>query len=299
MQLLLIILLIAIIFYLLYVLFDVFYILRQLKTINSVETNREIQIGTRNPIIKKLALAINTLIVDKKISRKKARDTIKQLDMAINNISHDLRTPLTVANGYSQYITNNNLSEDERNVYLEKISSNLNKVEDRLELLLEYNRLNENRVVVNLEKVNFSRILEESLISMYESFVKKEFEMEVDIDSEIYVISDKSILERIVQNILGNMLAHGERNGKISLRKDKFINFEASNFVSEPIKNIDRLKERFYTEDFSRQNKNSGLGLYIVDELTALVNGKFEIEYKSNTFKTIIRLDKRDNIIIK
>lgn len=275
-----------------YFVFDLVYILNQIEEINLIETNKEIVVGSRNRISIRFASAINKLIVDKKSYRRKLNKTIEQLDMSINNVAHDLRTPLTIASGYTQYLKNNKVSEDESYNYLNKIGVNIKKVEDRLELLLQYNRLSENRVDVNLAKVNLSSIINQSLISMYESFVEKEFEMNINIESEVYIISDKVLIERIVQNILGNVLMHGEKLCEVTLKEEDSIKIIVSNYSSKQVREPEKLKERFYTEDLSRKDQNAGLGLYIVDELTKLLNGKFDIKYNDNMFTTVIELYK-------
>ncbi len=115
----------------------------------------------------------------------------RQLDTAINNISHDLRTPLTVASGYTQYILENNLDKNKQNDLLSNTLTNLKSVEEKLEDLLEYNRLNEDRTVLNLEKINLSRVLQEKALSMYESFVSKNIELKLDIEPNVFGIYDK------------------------------------------------------------------------------------------------------------
>ena len=67
----------------------------------------------------------------------------KTLDMAISNIAHDIRTPLTIASGYTQQIIKGGTQEEEK---LKKIASNLQVVSKRLESLLEYRRLMEGAI---------------------------------------------------------------------------------------------------------------------------------------------------------
>ncbi|ETJ26953.1 hypothetical protein Q604_UNBC17170G0001, partial [human gut metagenome] len=68
-----------------------------------------------------------------------ARQEKKTLDMAISNIAHDIRTPLTIASGYTQKL----IKGKEENEQLLKITTNLSVVSNRLEALMEYRRLME------------------------------------------------------------------------------------------------------------------------------------------------------------
>ena len=263
----------------------------QINKICNQETNLEIVLNSRNPIIVRLAREINLIIAKQKKSRLDMQIATRQLDTAINNISHDLRTPLTVASGYTQYILENNLNKNEQNTLLSNTLTNLKSVEEKLEDLLEYNKLNEDRIVLNLEKINLSRVLQEKALSMYESFVSKNIELKLDIEPNLFGIYDKKCIDRIFQNVLGNILCHGKDEGEIRLYlSDKKIIFESKNKIAKSIKYPEKLADRFYTEDLSRQDKNAGLGLYIVKELVQRQSGTLDINTSDDIFNIKIKL---------
>lgn len=284
-------LLILALIYLFIILNELKAITTQLNKICNQETNKEVVLKSRNPIIIKLVNEINLIIRKQKKSNLDMQVTKRQMDAAISNISHDLRTPLTVASGYTQYLLENRISEEEQNNLLSNSFKNLKIVEEKLEDLLEYNRLNENEINLNLEKVNLSRILQEKALSMYESFSSKNFELRLSIEPNIVGVYDKKSIDRIFQNVLGNMLCHGVDEGEIKLYKDNNkIIFKANNNINKTIKNPEKLVERFYTEDLSRQDKNAGLGLYIVKELLEKQSGNLNIYTIKDMFYLEIKL---------
>jgi len=260
-----------------------------LKKINSIDTNLVIELPTKNIFFIRLVKEINRLIKINKKSHRELNETQRQFDMAINNISHDIRTPLTVASGYTQLLVKQ--TEGDSDHLVKKVASNLTEVEKKLDALLTYNRLIEERIEVNLETVNVTSVLESKVIDFYDAFKKKSMNLELSIEKEVQMITDKDILIRIIENALGNMLNHGVESGKVKLTQhQKTIRMIFSNKTEQKILNYDKLFDRFYTEDLSRVNKNSGLGLYIIKELSALTNGEATASGDDGYFELIVTL---------
>lgn len=258
---------------------------QQLTFILKEDTNSELRMKTRFPYLKRITLLNNQLIRKQKESRSTLLQETQNLEKAIHNISHDLRTPLTVANGYTQILLEKETAEADQEI-LTKIKSNLTVVDEHLEDLLNYQRLNEDQVTLQLEKVAVSRLLETELVNVYDSFKQQDFQLTPEITKDIQLISDANSLSRIIQNLLGNMLKHGTSPGSIQLTQDaEGVHLIAANHMQEPIQHPERLTERFYTEDLSRQSQNAGIGLYIVKELTQRLNGQVAITTQDELFE--------------
>lgn len=275
--------------YIIYLHFLLKKITNKLKQINSTETNAVIDLTSKNPYFIQLALEISRLIQLNKINHQHLIESQNQFDMAINNISHDIRTPLTVASGYTQLLKKKINSE--QTVLVNKISNNLINVEKKLDDLLTYNRLLEHRVSVNLTKLNLSSLLENKTISFYEAFQKEKIELNLEIEKNISLITDQELVNRIIENALGNILNHGVNKASIKLRKEKDkITLLFSNQTNQVILSYDKLFNRFYTEDLARVKKNSGLGLYIIKELVDLLKGDVTATGDDDIFSLIITL---------
>ena len=86
------------------------------------------------------------------------------------------------------------------------------------------------------------------------------------------------MLDRILQNLLGNVLKHGKEEALLSLRKEKEqLVLEIANLVKQPIKRIENLSNRFYSENLSDTEESSGLGLYITEELCHLLGTEMKL----------------------
>lgn len=267
---------------------------RQLSQIRQQPTNAELRLSSKSPIFIKLAVEINELLRQNKETYQEMQRSSEQFDVAINNIAHDLRTPLTVASGYSQYLSQHQeIDQMQEADLLGKINTNLKDVEGKLEELLTYNRISEQQVEVVYERVNLSKVLEEQLFNYFETFKEKEIELEVAIEPNVTLVTDCKLVTRIIQNALGNILTHGEQQAAICLvAHEKELTLTFSNQTSQVITNYDRLFDRFYTEDLSRKGKNAGLGLYIIKELSTLIGGTVELGGVENSFDLTIVLTK-------
>ncbi|KRO08170.1 histidine kinase [Paucilactobacillus hokkaidonensis] len=257
-------------------------------------TNQKLKLHSRNVLIEQLARKINILL-DKHSKNEQQLFKLKnEQDVAIHNIAHDLRTPLTVASGYTQVLLeNSNLQSDDQQS-LERIEQNLSNVSEHLDLLLMYNRLSENEVSLNWQKINVTNMLQETILGMYDLFTNKTIELKLNIQSNCWWVADHEALLRIFQNILGNILQHGIISASVSLTCDDenlWIKFE--NKISQPINSPDKLTNRFYTEDLARQSENAGLGLYITEKLTNIMHGQVLIQTENNNFKVELQFTKR------
>lgn len=281
--------------YVLFIYMELRRVWRQLQMIRRRPTNAEIQLTSKSTVVVKLALEINELLRENKETYQEMQRSSEQFDIAINNIAHDLRTPLTVATGYSQYLGQNPaITQEQQADLLGKINVNLKDVENKLEELLTYNRIAEQQVVVNLEQVNVSKVLEEQLFNYFDSFQEQAIELAVSIEPNVTLVTDGNLVSRMMQNALGNMLHHGEVKGEIDLRLvgDQVI-MRFSNQTPQAIMNHQRLFDRFYTEDLSRKGKNAGLGLYIIKELTTLLEGEVTLTGTETQFDMSITLNRR------
>ena len=199
----------------------------------------------------------------------------RTLDMAISNIAHDIRTPLTIASGYTQQLIKH---PDNSSETLSKIAHHLDLVSKRLEALLEYRHLMEGAVKPKLEELDLSTFITKKTLSYYDVFQSSHIALDFNVEPGLKTMTDEDLLDRIIQNLLGNVLKHGKEKARLSLKKEeKRLVLEIDNLVKKPIKNIDNLSNRFYSENLSDTEESSGLGLYITEELCHLLGAEMKL----------------------
>ncbi|RSK18500.1 Sensor protein kinase WalK [Streptococcus oralis] len=210
----------------------------------------------------------------------------RTLDMAISNIAHDIRTPLTIASGYTQQLIKH---PDNSSETLNKIAHHQDLVSKRLEALLEYRHLMEGAVKPKLEELDLSTFITKKTLNYYDVFQSSQIVLDFNVEPGLKTTTDGDLLDRIIQNLLGNVLKHGKEKARLSLKKEENrLVLEIDNLVKKPIKNIDNLSNRFYSENLSDTEESSGLGLYITEELCHLLGADMKLSTDGEWFSAFI-----------
>ncbi len=279
--------------YLALVLFDLQQITRQVTFIAEKETNAEITSTTKNPWIKNLLNQNNRLIRKNKTFHREQVKKDKLLHEILTNLTHDLKTPLTVASGYTQLLEKTVPTENQEIV--SKIDNSLTSIKHYLDYLMSYNLIQEKNISLNLEIIDISESLRESLFLYYEGFEERQISPSFSLLDQQYTIVDVVILQRIFQNILGNVLNHGKDYLQVTMTTsdEKWLKLSFSNGLQAKIDNPQLLLERFKTNEPSRTNKSTGLGLNIIQELCHMIHITPNIEITDTDFKIdlLIRLN--------
>ncbi|GFH42470.1 two-component sensor histidine kinase [Lactococcus hodotermopsidis] len=277
--------------YLVFLLLEIRHLTRQLHFISDKETNAELTSASKIKLIRELLDENNHLIRKNKQFYREQIAKDKSLHELLTNLTHDLKTPLTVASGYTQLLLRTESPENPEIVG--KIASSLTSIKQYLDYLMTYNLIQEKNISLNLERINLSSLLRESLVLYYEAFSEHKLVPNFQFLSEDkFVIADTVVLQRIFQNILGNIINHGEDFVKIVMISDKKqLTLTFSNGLRTAIDNPELLLQRFKTNEPSRTNKSTGLGLNIIQELCQLIHAELSLTVTDDEFSVTFILN--------
>lgn len=194
----------------------------------------------------------------------------EELRASIANMSHDLRTPLTSIMGYLQMARLEEVSEEEKNEYIDIVENRTKSLQQLISSFYDLSRIEGNEYNFNYKKVNLKNILCENITAFYNDFINNNINPIIEVDENIRdIISDEGAITRIFTNLIGNIIKHGKSYVKITLKqKDDVIITEFINKTTDLTEeNVYKLFKRFYTVDKSRSDRNTGLGLYITKVL--------------------------------
>ena len=214
------------------------------------------------------------------------------LKESVANISHDLRTPLTVILGHLQLLQKENL-ESSQAQRVKVIFSKAEKMKELVETFYDLSILEEQQTVPEKEKFNISNMLINLITENAVALEKENILPEINLpDYSIYVYSDKNMVERILQNLLTNAIKYSVGTIKITLmEKDNNIIFTIENPMSDSSEiDCNRLFDRFYTGDKSRHNGSTGLGLAVVKTLVAILGGNIVAKVHANSLIITLEL---------
>lgn len=269
----------------LYVKNEIINLTRQLKEINKNKSDNKVTVGLLNKNFEELALAINENIEIRKQAEARRLKSEKALKSAIADMSHDLRTPLTSIIGYLQFMKKDNTTEEERFQYLNIAYQRSKALEALLNDFYTLSLIDSAEYEINLEKLDLSRALKEAIVERHSEFISRNLEVNFQIPNEnLYIIGDKQSLDRVIGNLINNVLKYAKSKVLISLNTEEaLVTLKISNDVeSLSSEQLERFFDRFYRADNTRSEKGSGLGLAISKALMEKMGGNIRVSMVSD-----------------
>ena len=262
----------------------------KLKEITDTNSSERVMVFTENKELMELAAQINRLLENHlKVKADCCRSEIASKKM-LSNISHDIKTPMTVILGYLEIMRTNGTSTDEM---LGKIEQKAKNVMELINQFFTLAKLESGDMDIELSRIDVCEVCRESILDFYGILTNKNFQVDIDIpETSVYVHGNKEAIQRILFNLISNVIRYGA-DGKylgISLRTDKNAVFID---VIDRGKGIDQnfaasVFDRLFTMEDSR-NRNiqgNGLGLTISKNLALQLGGDIILDSTPNV-KTI------------
>lgn len=224
---------------------------------------------------------------------RQARQMEENVKLSIAGLSHDLRTPLTSIHGYIQLLQVTT-EETKKAQYLEIIEHSVQRLMDMTDQFYDLTRIEMNQKEVALSSICLSKLVEEIFLSFYEQLEQKNIEIQFpDQTMDRPIIADSLLLNRVIQNIVQNILRYAKSKAVISYESEEnaIICSIKNDIKPESKVAIEKVFTMFYTEITSRTNtESSGLGLYLSKKLVEKMSGNMDAELNDNWFILKIRL---------
>jgi Signal transduction histidine kinase len=267
---------------------DLSYIQNKLKTIIKEENEQKLLVVTDDNELKQLLIVINNLLeINQKVFadyRKKEMSMSKML----SNISHDLKTPLTVVLGYIETIKlDENISSEEREVLLLKVHNKTLEVIELINKFFDLAKLESGDKEVELTRININEMCRKNILDFYDNLSAKGFEVDIQIpEIPVYALGNLEALDRIMNNLISNAIKYGIDGNYLGLAlsfDEEFVYVEIidkGKGIDES--NIEKVFERMYTLEDSRNKlyQGSGLGLTITKRLVNKLRGEIILKSK-------------------
>ena len=214
----------------------------------------------------------------------------RKRNLMLSDIAHDLRTPITTIAGYSKALNDGMVTEEKkRTEYLEAIENKSARMNDLINLLFEYVKLDSEGFVLNLESVDLPELLRENAALLYSDIEEKSMKFEINIPEDTCTLNLDSVqFSRVITNLVTNAIRHNETGTTIYLsmeRKGEFVEvIVADNGTLIPHNLAMQIFEPFAMGDTSRKSKGgSGLGLSIAKKIVEMHGGT--LKFEQNTAK--------------
>lgn len=263
---------------------------QKLEEILDTDSDEKVMVFTDNPSLISLATQINRLLVD----RQKVRADYRRSELAskrmLSNISHDIKTPMTVILGYLEIMRVNG---DPRQEMLGKVEATAHRVMELITQFFTLAKLEAGDTELERSKLNLNEVCSENILSFYELLSTQDFQIEVDIpNAPVFVMSNSDALQRILFNLISNAIRYGA-DGKylgMVLRSDEenaYIDI-IDKGRGIPKEFADTIFDRLFTMEDSRNPRmqGNGLGLTIAKNLAVQLGGDITLTSQPNV-KTV------------
>ncbi len=244
----------------------------------------------------------NNIELEKDIEEKSKIDEMRK--QFISDVSHELKTPIALIQGYAEgLIENVNSDEESRKFYAEVILDETNKMDKLVKQLLELMKLEYGKREFDNEKFNINELINEVLRKCSVMINEKNIKVYFENKEPIYVYADEFYMDQIITNYLTNAIKHAEeveKETKIEIKVEKVSNkIRVSVFNTGeniPEEDLQRIWGRFYKLDSSRnrQDGGSGIGLALVKAIMNNYQNEYGVENEKNGVEFYFDMDISD-----
>ncbi len=251
-------------------------ITEKLSEILEQDTDEQIMVFTDDKVLMELCGQMNLLLLD----RQKIKADFRKQEIAskkmLSNISHDIKTPLTVILGYLEIMR----LRDCEDVTLQKVEAKAKQVMELIDQFFTLAKLEAGDKKIEMVKINISELCRETVLGYYDILIQKDNAVDIIIpEQQIFAQGDMESINRILNNLLSNAIRYGSDGKYIGLFVREDFDFVYIDVVDKG-KGIEKqfaasVFERLYTMEDSRNRsiQGNGLGLTIARNLARQMGG--------------------------
>lgn len=199
----------------------------------------------------------------------------------IANVSHEIKTPLSVIRNYTELLKDPDLHPDKRAEYIDSILSSTDRLSALVTNILKLNKLESRQILPKPEPFDLCRQLSDCALHLESLWEEKNIRFEAEIEDRALIFSDPDMLELVWNNLLSNALKFTEPGGSVTLRQTSdadtvtvTVSDSGCGMGEETMKHI---FEKFYQGDTSHAQAGNGLGLALAYRVVDQLNGTLTV----------------------
>lgn len=200
----------------------------------------------------------------------------------ISNVSHELKTPLSVLQNYGYLLAEPNLPEEKRIEYAKSMNRATRHLSELVSNILKLSKLESQNLSPMLTRSNISEILCECLLDFENEWDRKSLKLDINIKDDVYINTDPDLISIVWANLISNAIKFSSDSGTISVTlKENNSNVIVS--ISDTgcgmdKKTIERIFDKFYQGDTSHSIEGNGLGLALVKKVIDILDGEIDVD---------------------
>ena len=200
----------------------------------------------------------------------------------IANVSHEMKTPLSVMQNYGTLLQAPDLPEEKRLEYAKAITDSSRRLADMMTNILKLNRLENQQIYPNLTTFDLGEQLCESLLQYESTWERKNIDIETELAESVYVSADAELLSLVWNNLFSNAFKFTDEGGKVTLTlkaNDGYAEVKIADTGCGMSAEVgEHIFEKFYQGDTSHATQGNGLGLPLVKRVVDIMQGEIGVE---------------------
>ena len=198
----------------------------------------------------------------------------------VSNVSHEFKTPINAIEGYASLLQDSQLTDEQKNAYIDKIIFNTRRLSDLVGNILLLSKVNNQTISPKTTTFRLDEQVRQSILALESKWEKKEIEFDIDLD-EVEYTGFENLLSHVWLNLIDNAVKFSPQNGQIRIRLkqlDGSVTFSIwDNGLPIPAADINRIFSKFYQVDNSHAAEGNGLGLALVRKIVAAARGTISV----------------------
>lgn len=203
----------------------------------------------------------------------------------ISNFSHEFKTPIVSVEGFAKMLKEKNLSEAEREEYLDIIISESHRLAELSNNILNLNKLENQKIASGKTKFNVSEQIRLVVATLYHKCTEKDITVEFNGD-DYNIFANEHLLQQLWINLTDNAIKYSEKGGSVeiyALKKGENLIFR---FVDHGIgmteNDFQHAFDKFYQGDLNHKSVGNGIGLPVAKKICELHDGEICILQTEN-----------------
>ena len=198
----------------------------------------------------------------------------------VSNVSHEFKTPINAIEGYASLLQDSQLTDEQKNAYIDKIIFNTRRLSDLVGNILLLSKVNNQTISLKASTFRLDEQVRQSILALENKWEKEEIEFDIDLD-EIEYTGYENLLSHVWLNLIDNAVKFSPQNGQIRIRLKQLagsVTFSIwDNGLPIPEADIGRIFNKFYQGDNSHASEGNGLGLALVRKIVAAAHGTINV----------------------